>query len=175
MLVPIQPRERSMLTYNDISKRYQNYRNAEMGYWRGLQKAAQQLYSELRDSLELTSPTWDNSDGQKVDYMALGVFAGDRFEAKPSALLEGRQDRSLPFAIRITLEEGPNVLPKVDYVQQVRVWQSGAVIAVELGAQNPIQMAVTNEDVPGRFADVAEAIKRQLVAALDPTVFAKLY
>ena len=171
MLVFNERRTVNMLKYSDLTKQFNEYSEAKSKYWERLQKAAFQLLKDLEDSLELASATWVDHDGAIKRYVDIGSTESGEFKRVHPMTFQG-DDLQYSFALKITLEEGANVLPKSSYIQHISLKGSESGIAVTLQGTDRVIMSAQNEASDGQFASVVEAIKLRLIGALTVREFA---
>lgn len=160
-----------MLKYSDLTKQFNEYSEAKSKYWERLQKAAFQLLKDLEDSLELASATWVDHDGAIKRYVDIGSTESGEFKRVHPMTFQG-DDLQYSFALKITLEEGANVLPKSSYIQHISLKGSESGIAATLQGTDSVIMSAPNEASDGQFASVVEAIKLRLIGALTVREFA---
>ena len=171
MLIFHERRNVTVLKYSDLTKQFNEYSEAKSRYWDRLQKAAYQLLKDLEDSLELTSTTWADHDGATKRYVDIGSTESGEFKRVHPMTFQG-EDLQYSFAVKITLEEGANVLPKSAYFQQISLKGSESGIAVTIQGTDKVVIIAPNEPADGQFANVAEAIKSRLIGALTVRDFA---
>jgi len=155
-----------MLKYSDITKRFIEFRREQDDYWEHLRKAAYQLLKDLQVSLDLPSQSWTDEKGTLFNYVDIGLVKNGEFKRVHPMEFENDELR-YKFAIRITLEESPNDLSKSFFTQQVTLFSNNGVIAVALHtSDHETVFNVPTEVVDGQFAQVAEAIKQNLMGKL---------
>lgn len=171
MLVFHERRNVTVLKYSDLTKQFNEYSEAKSRYWDRMQKAAYQLLKDLEDSLDLSSATWADHDGAIKRYVDIGSTESGEFKRVHPMTFQG-DDLQYSFALKITLEEGANVLPKSSYIQHISLKGSASGIDVTLQGTDRVIMSTPNEASDGQFSSVVEAIKFRLIGALTVREFA---
>ncbi|MHC8299624.1 hypothetical protein [Pseudomonas sp. ZS1P83] len=155
-----------MLKYSDLTSRFIAYRREQERYWDHLQQSAYQLLRDMDFSLDLPSKTWTDQNGKVIHYVDIGSTNSGEFKRVHPMEFQS-DDLRYNFAIRITLEESPEELPKGFYIQHVTMFASDDVIAVTLaGVNGDIALNTSKTVADGQFSQVVEAIKQRLIEAL---------
>ncbi|TDR82191.1 hypothetical protein [Paludibacterium purpuratum] len=158
-----------MITYDMLMQQYKTFDKARDMYWDRLAKAAIQLANELEESLHLTAKFYAE-DGKSYRYVDIGEVVDGKFVPKNPHLLNA-DDLSLSFAIKVALEVAPNAFPKLFFSQQVLIKDTGGRLQVTLVGNSEHILFVTGADATGKFSEVAEQIKQNIVDLLDPAAF----
>ncbi|UGA37959.1 hypothetical protein JOS77_29170 [Chromobacterium haemolyticum] len=158
------------MNYQEITEKYKQYNAKRNEHWQSLYRVADLVNFELHQSLELPAAIWTDNDGQQHRYVELGTFQNGKFDIKPSHMLE-RDGLSIKFAIRVTLEEGPSVLPKQNIAALLSVRQDGSRLEFTIDGPTKIILHTRTNPQSGDLSEVVEAIKKQIIAHLDESVF----
>lgn len=170
MLVFNERRTVNMLKYSDLTKQFNEYSEAKSRYWDRMQKSAYQLLKDLEDSLDLASATWADHEGAVKRYVDIGSTESGEFKRVHPMVFQG-DDLQYSFALRITLEESANALPKSSYIQHIRLKGSQSGISVSIQGADEIVMSAPREIADGQFSATVEAIKSRLLSVLSVREF----
>ncbi|WP_315384778.1 hypothetical protein [Microvirgula aerodenitrificans] len=161
-----------MTTYQEITEKVIAFSNARADYWHELQGVALDFAKEFEDSLDLEWETWDDNNGVEHKYVEIGIIENGKFDIKHPGQLAGKNDLSLPFVMRIALEEGPNVLPKFYYRVEASIKSGGEFYIFNIDSgENKFEFKVKKHNTPEKFSDVIAAIKKEIIQAFDAGIF----
>ncbi|WP_175924260.1 hypothetical protein [Burkholderia latens] len=159
-----------MLTYPELSARYKSYQDARNEYVCYLQQCIARLATQFEESLGLPSVTWTDRYAKQRNYVELGKIENGEFVAMPASKIEGR-DRSIPFALQLTLDASQAWPPATHFVQTLSIGATRTTIEFEIVGEPTLTVGVVRNDSRSEFRTVIEAIVQRIHAALDPDVF----
>ncbi|KUY56310.1 MULTISPECIES: hypothetical protein [unclassified Burkholderia] len=159
-----------MLTYQDLSARYQAYQEAKSEYRCYLQQCIARFATKFEAALALPSPTWRDANGVLHHYVELGVVEDGQFVMVPAAKIEG-DDRSIRFAVGLTLEARPGWLPKTHHVQEVVIRATQTSVEFNLVGDPTLTVGVVRDGSTEEFSTVIGAMIVRIYASMDPDVF----
>lgn len=162
---------RHKVKYSDLTARYEEFSNAKNTYWNDLAEQARDLFSAFETSLDLPAQTWEDPEGEVHRYAELGTVENGEFKAGHPFLFKGAANLELPFAIKLTLERGPNIYPKASVSVGIVLRRAGDQLNVVIKGNQDIGRVVPLASIEGRFAEVCQDIKAQIVATFNPRIF----
>lgn len=166
MLVFNERRTFNMLKYSDLTKRFTEFVETQSAYWERMHKSAMQLLKDLESSLDLPAKTWKDHKNHESHYVDIGLIEDGEFTRAHPMRFQG-DDYNYSFAIKLVLEEGPEVIPKGSFIQHITLRGSESALLVKISAEPEIVVRASKEVADGQFADVVEAIKERIVRQLN--------
>ncbi len=123
-----------MTTYEDICSAWRNKKQAQRKLHDDLAGFVEVFKQDVLKNLGLADKVWASADGERP-YAEIGQLVNEDFEKQLPCLIEVYFRDGLmilPFALALTIEEGPNVFPKEKVMTDFEVSIGHGIVRMKL-------------------------------------------
>ncbi|MBA4710550.1 hypothetical protein [Aquitalea aquatica] len=159
------------MEYSEIRDRFKEYSDRRWDFWYQMKLEIAQLHVEYEASLKLADRFYRDANGKDRLYTYIAQAKDGLTAEVPTQALETGPGLALSFVVVTALEERPNALPKTEVGVALTLSKDAGKYVVEFDGKDPVVVTVTAADVPGKYAEVAEVIKRFILKSCDLAVF----